>query len=73
VSIVVDIQTVSIAIASAGVFLAAIYHILDRSMLKAMALYHGRTTVIKADYEEFMRLYRYMNFDFEKLGEDDTA
>jgi hypothetical protein len=32
------------------------------TFLKAIALYHGRTTVKKEDFQEFRKLYRYMNY-----------
>jgi hypothetical protein len=37
------------------------------SFLKAIALYHGRKDVIKEDFEEFRRLFKYMNYDFQKI------
>ena len=37
------------------------------AFLKSIALYHGRTTVIKTDFVEFLKLYDYMNYKFNEL------
>lgn len=41
------------------------------TFLKAMALYHGRTTVTKSDFIEFRKLYRYMNYKGRNIDKDD--
>ena len=40
------------------------------TFLKAIALYDGRTTVMKKDMEELDRLYRWMNYNFNTLEEE---
>ena len=37
------------------------------TLLKAIALYHGRTTVKKEDFLEFSKLYDFMNYKFREL------
>jgi hypothetical protein len=37
------------------------------TFLKAVALYHGRTIVKREDFEEFRKLYRYMNYKFREI------
>lgn len=39
------------------------------TLLKAIALYHGRTIVKREDFEEFRRLYRYMNYKSINIDE----
>lgn len=41
------------------------------SFLKAIALYDGRNTVIRKDFDEFVNLYRFMNFKFKNIDEED--
>lgn len=38
-------------------------------LLKAVALYHGRQMVKEADFEEFQRLYRHMNYEMREIGD----
>jgi len=42
------------------------------TLLKSIALYNGRTRVNKEDFNEFRRLWRYMNFKFNYFKLDDT-
>lgn len=37
------------------------------TLLKSIALYHGRKSVDKSDFEEFRELYRWMNYDFNDI------
>jgi hypothetical protein len=37
------------------------------TFLKSIALYHGKTTVRKQDFEEFTGLYRWMNYQFNEI------
>jgi hypothetical protein len=37
------------------------------TFLKSIALYHGRKTVRKKDFEEFTGLYRWMNYKFNEI------
>jgi hypothetical protein len=39
------------------------------TLLKAIALYHGRTTVKKEDFLKLKKLYSFMNYKFKKLDE----
>jgi hypothetical protein len=41
------------------------------TLLKAIALYHGRSVVKKRDFEEFRRLYRHMNYKIRNIDEID--
>jgi hypothetical protein len=39
------------------------------TFLKAIALYHGRSVVVREDFDELLRLYRFMNFSFRNIDE----
>jgi hypothetical protein len=39
------------------------------TFLEAIALYHGRTIVTKKDFEEFRKLYRFMNYKGSNIDE----
>jgi hypothetical protein len=39
------------------------------TFLKAIALYHGRTAVTKEDFEEFRKLYHFMNYNSHNIDE----
>jgi len=39
------------------------------AFLKSIALYHGSTTVQQEHFDEFARLYEYMNYKFNEIGE----
>jgi hypothetical protein len=39
------------------------------ALLKSIALYNGRTAVTNRDFEEFRRLYHYMNYKFHEIPE----
>ena len=39
------------------------------TLLKAIALYHERSVVVREDFAELMRLYRFMNFGFREIDE----
>jgi hypothetical protein len=41
------------------------------TLLKAIALYHGCTTVKDEHYLEFMRLFHYMNYKYNIIDEDE--
>jgi hypothetical protein len=41
------------------------------TLLKAIALYHGCRTVKKKHYLEFLRLFNWMNYDFNAIDEDE--
>jgi hypothetical protein len=43
------------------------------TLLKSIALYHGRRIVEKSDYLEFMRLFHWMNYDFNKIDEAESV
>ena len=43
------------------------------TLLKSIALYNGRTRVNKEDFNEFRRLWRYINFNFNYFKLDDTV
>jgi hypothetical protein len=38
-----------------------------KTMLKALALLNGRTTVTKKEFEEFLELSRYLNCKFNPI------
>ena len=38
------------------------------TFLKSVALYHGRSVVVREDYDELLRLYRFMNFSFRQIN-----
>ena len=40
------------------------------TFLKAIALYHGRTVVKQEDFEEFRKLYRYMNYRAKNIDQE---
>jgi hypothetical protein len=42
------------------------------TFLKAIALYHGRTSVIRKDFNELKRLYHFMNFRFRNIDQDQS-
>lgn len=39
------------------------------TLLKAIALYHERSVVVREDFDELLRLYRFMNFSFRKIND----
>jgi len=41
------------------------------TLLKSIALYHGSTVVKKEHFEEFKRLYRWMNYKFKEIDEEE--
>jgi len=43
------------------------------TLLKSIALYNGRTRVNKEDFNEFRRLWKYINFKFNYFTLDDTV
>lgn len=40
------------------------------TFLKAIALYQGRSIVVREDFDELLRLYHFMNFNFKQIDTD---